>query len=162
MVPRIVWQKWLDPFDEKGAENSLNLANEHEYFPPEPKNMSGDLFEEERSLLDEERVMHQLQQAQRMNVIMTPMGMVPITEYNKPSANFNFWVFHTNFNVSPKVIKAIKTTVGVETLDIFTRYRGRIGIGQSFKSETVKLNVQKAAIRAHRRKFTGYLKIGKI
>jgi hypothetical protein len=67
------------------------------------------------------------------------MCIVPYNELTAPGSLFNFWVGHTNFNLSKKIVKIIEESEGVEILDVFTRYRFRIGIGKCFSdSETMK------------------------
>lgn len=76
--------------------------------------------------------------------IVGPMGVIPVGEHNLPGKNFNFWMFYTNFNIDANVVNILDNLPGVETLDIFTRYRGRIGIGKLFEEDEVKENVEKA------------------
>jgi hypothetical protein len=76
--------------------------------------------------------------------IISPMGIIPIHESNLPSLLFNFWMGHTNFDITPYVRDVISDVPGVETFDIFTRYRFRIGIGKSFEEEAVKHAIELA------------------
>jgi hypothetical protein len=66
---------------------------------------------------------------------------VPYDEYNSASKIFNFWIGHTNFNISKPVSQIIENIEGVETLDIFTRYRFRIGIAKLFKPSEVMSSI---------------------
>ena len=70
------------------------------------------------------------------------MGLVPLTEYTIPSKIFNFWVAHTNFSITDAVAQIVDEAEGVETLDIFTRYRMRIGVGHVFDSQLVKSHIE--------------------
>ena len=54
----------------------------------------------------------------------------------------NFWLAHTNFNITQSISEQIEKVDGVETLDIFTRYRFRIAIGKAFNSSIVMQNIQ--------------------
>ena len=73
-------------------------------------------------------------------VIATPMGIIPMNEYTCSSKIFNFWTGHANFDLTEEVADIIETSPGVESLNIFTRYRFRIGIGKAFKdAEIMKL-----------------------
>lgn len=56
---------------------------------------------------------------------------------------FNFWMGHTNFDISKKIAQIIERTDGVETLDIFTRYRFRISIGKAFNDSETMRNINK-------------------
>jgi hypothetical protein len=77
-------------------------------------------------------------------VIPTPAGMMPVNVYGSLTKAFNFWVAHTNFDITPEIRDAIKTVPGVETLDILTRYRMRIGFGHAFDSAEVKEAIHEA------------------
>jgi hypothetical protein len=54
---------------------------------------------------------------------------------------FNFWTGHSNFPITKKISDIIENTDGVETLNIFTKYRFRIAIGKSFKDSIVMTNI---------------------
>ncbi len=109
---KIVWEKWIDPFIIEDKEEE-----------PEPYR---DSYEKaERG-----------QQKQNLGpVLVGPMGIIPVTENNTPSKIYNFWMGHTNFNISEDVADVINKAPGVETFDIFSRYRFRIAIGKAFTSD---------------------------
>jgi hypothetical protein len=121
--PLIVWEKWVDPFGQALEEAKwTDYENEIETI-------------EGIEYIDDEEMA-----ATPIKAIATPMGIVPYNELTAPSNLFNFWVGHTNFNLSKKIVKKIEESEGVEILDVFTRYRFRIGIGKCFSdSETMKL-----------------------
>ena len=121
--PLLVWEKWIDPFGQ-----ALDDAKWTDY-----ENEIDDL--EDVEFLDEEIPISE----KPIRAIATPMGIIPYNEFTAPAHIFNFWVAHTNFNISPKIVRIIEESEGVEILDIFTRYRFRIGIGKCFNdSETMK------------------------
>lgn len=74
-------------------------------------------------------------------VVASAVGLVPITIYGKLTDNFDFWVGHSNFNISKQMIGEIERVPGVETLDIATRYRFRVGVGKAFNNEVVRENI---------------------
>jgi hypothetical protein len=121
--PLIVWEKWIDPFGQAleeakwtDYENEIDTIDDIEYVD------------------DDEMEMRPIK------AIATPMGIIPYNELTAPSSLFNFWVGHTNFDINKKIAITIEKSEGVEILDIFTRYRFRIGIGKCFNdSETMKL-----------------------
>ena len=123
-LPLVVWEKWLDPFGQ-----ALDEAKWTDY-----DNELEDL--ENIEFVDEDEEI----QTKPIKAIATPMGIIPYNELTSPAKLFNFWVGHTNFDITSKAAKVIEKTPGVEILDIFTRYRFRIGIGKCFSdSETMKL-----------------------
>jgi len=79
--------------------------------------------------------------ASSIRVMATPMGIIPITENTSSSKIFNFWMGHTNFSITHRVAEIIEETEGVETLDVFTRYRFRIAIGKAFTDSSVMKNI---------------------
>lgn len=65
-------------------------------------------------------------------VAKSSSGMfVTIPENSMASKHFDFWDLHTNFNIGEKVATAIINTDGVETFNIITRYRARVGFSVS-------------------------------
>lgn len=80
------------------------------------------------------------------NGVMTlvgPMGIVPLNERNMPGKTYNFWVMHSNFDITNTEKDILEKLSGIETLDIFTRYRVRIGIGKVFDEDEVKTEIEK-------------------
>ena len=74
--------------------------------------------------------------------IMTPFGIMPLTEQSLASQHFKFWVGHANFKLTDKVYNIVGNTAGVETLDILTPYRFRIAIGKMFVDRDVMSTVR--------------------
>ena len=122
MKPLIVWEKWVDPFGENMDDAKWtdyeNDIHETDDFVPEHKSSLG----------------------KPIKVIASPLGLIPYNEYTASSKIFNFWLGHTNFNISENIKSTIESIPVIEILDIFTRYRFRIAIGKCFNdSETMKL-----------------------
>jgi hypothetical protein len=124
---KIIWEKWVDPFGGDLDETKWNSYNNNE------DDIDYDI------LLENENVNSQL--SKPVKVISTPMGLIPYNEYTSSSKIFNFWVGHTNFNLTQSVVDIIEHTQGIEILDIFTRYRFRIGIGKCFVDSEIMNNV---------------------
>ncbi len=70
-------------------------------------------------------------------LLVGPMGVIPLTEHNQASKVFNFWMMHSNFDIGFMEKEALEQIPGVETLEIFTRYRARISVGQAFEEKDV-------------------------
>jgi hypothetical protein len=127
----IVWEKWIDPFS---MEDEIQ-----------------DLLEEEPEFLDEtasteyeeknQKGSNPPQSFKHFKAVATPMGIIPINESTTSGKIFNFWVGHSNFNITKPIAEVIENTDGVETLDIFTRYRFRISVGKAFDDSTVMRNI---------------------
>jgi hypothetical protein len=112
----IAWQKWFDPF----GDDEENFSDYH--YDEEPE--------------------HGLDfHSKPLKAISTPMGIIPYTENTASSKIFNFWVGHTNFNITHFISDLIEKCNGVESLDVFTRYRFRIAIGKAFDESDVKSEI---------------------
>ncbi|NBU33486.1 hypothetical protein EBS40_02535 [bacterium] len=118
--PLIIWQKWLDPFGDDSEESKwTDYENEH---------MIDTKIDEENKPIIKGRP---------VKVIASPMGLIPYSEHTASGRIFNFWTGHSNFNLSDNIIDYIEQIDGVETLDVFTRYRFRIAIGKCFDDSIV-------------------------
>jgi hypothetical protein len=122
MNKQIIWEKWIDPFGENIEETKWNHYDNE------------DLDEDTQFIED-----NPLNKA--VKVIASPLGLIPYNEYTASSKIFNFWIGHTNFNISEKIKCTIEEINGVEILDIFTRYRFRIAIGKCFDDAEVMNNI---------------------
>lgn len=116
----ITWEKWRDPlgFDEPQEENEV--------------------FQEEDGTTRDVHI-----KRTKCHVIQTPFGIIPFNENLACSEVFNFWTGHTNFAVTKKIADVIEDTDGVETLNVFTKYRFRIAIGKSFNDSVVMRDINK-------------------
>ena len=115
----IVWEKWHNPYlPEDGWEETRPLTGHDENdFKPKRKKKKPPWIGN--------------------RVIMSPHGIIPVTEYNNPTASFNLWTGHTNFPLTHEAFKIIASTIGVESLDIITPYRFRLGVGTLFSAAQV-------------------------
>lgn len=104
--PIIIWEKWIDPL---GTVEELS-------------DIEDETYEYENQELHNKKI----------NAIVTPMGLIPINEHTDCTKVFNFWTGHTNFSISKNIADTISEIDGVETLDIFTRYRFRVAFGKAF------------------------------
>lgn len=139
---KILWLKWVDPlahmvYQEESESELLRRSAQDSFL--------GD--DESKSSNDDGR-------AGAANVgpcIVGPCGIIPLNESNLPGKIFNFWVMHTNFDLSSitddkttSYAQLIAVTDGVETIDVFTRYRARIAIGRVFSQDDVKKRIEDA------------------
>jgi hypothetical protein len=130
----IIWEKWRDPFLGYD-ENDIDIEAE-----PMPEFLEED--NESHDDDDDETENHIIKSSKPVRVIATPMGLIPYNEYTASGKIFNFWTGHTNFNITKNIARVIETTNGIETLDIFTRYRFRIGIGKAFEDRTIMKSIE--------------------
>jgi hypothetical protein len=123
--PQIIWEKWRDPFGHDVDETQWTSYEE-----------------EEHNEVSAQSEYFQQNGKKPIKVIASPMGLIPYNEHTASSKIFNFWLGHTNFNISKKIAQDIEKIDGVEILDVFTRYRFRIGVGKCFKDQNVMNDIQ--------------------
>lgn len=61
--------------------------------------------------------------------------------------NFDCWIGHTNFDITPEIKKSLDIIEGVEVLKIFSRYRFFIGIGKMFDFKDVRSIIEKELLQ---------------
>lgn len=126
--PLIIWEKWVDPFGEDTDEAKWRDYNND--------------IDDINSIIEEDEGENKIlkNSGKPIKVIASPLGLIPYNEHTASSKIFNFWLGHTNFNISSSIKNILENIDGIEILDIFTRYRFRIAIGKCFgDSETMKL-----------------------
>lgn len=120
----IIWEKWRDPLGYDDIEDRFIDRNNND-------------FDEENKDDDDEKENSVNIRNVKEQFVLTPLGLIPLTENTVSSKIFNFWTGHTIFPITKKAASIIENTDGVETLDVFTRYRFRISIGKAFKDSVV-------------------------
>tara|TARA_Y100000385_G_scaffold177200_1_gene183215 strand:- start:1013 stop:1450 length:438 start_codon:yes stop_codon:yes gene_type:complete len=134
---KILWQKWVNPFEPLDKEpeflDDISIEDFSEYSEWEDYEQQKDINEKNKE-----------EDVSKMNTkaIITPMGLIPFNESTACTKTFKFWVGHTNFDISAKIQQTIEQTEGIETLDVFTRYRFRISIGKAFQDRSVMERIQ--------------------
>jgi|14_taG_2_1085336.scaffolds.fasta_scaffold26048_2 hypothetical protein len=125
---RFRWEIWLDPLNSNldavewpGVETPLD---EHGEVPQELL----DLTETDTSIVqpswDEDSGVHAIIP---IKVVQTNQGFLTLTDNTLAANQFNFYTLHVNFDIGHAEALAIEACPGVETLDVVTRYRVRIG-----------------------------------
>jgi hypothetical protein len=122
----IIWEKWRDPFgdDESNIDQPIISKQPNDddiYYSDDDDSADTQIHSKEI----------------KCKILLTPMGAIPYNEFTASSKIFNFWTGHSNFTITDNVVNIIEETDGVETLDVFTRYRFRIGIGKAFSDSEV-------------------------
>jgi hypothetical protein len=75
-------------------------------------------------------------------ILDTPFGLFILDDDLNPYKQFEFWVGHTNFDITQEVKDIIMTTPGVEVFELVSRYRFIIGVGQLFAFHDVRASLQ--------------------
>jgi len=128
----VYWEKWVDAYSVEMESPPPNLAEE--------------FSEEDHDISFEEGIEAELKKYKNIQTIFTPFGILPLTEQSLASTYFKFWVGHTNFKITPAFYKIISNVDGVESLNVFTPYRFRIGIATLFKDRTVMAQIRQQTI----------------
>lgn len=77
-------------------------------------------------------------------LIATPFGTYRVNDKYNPLRLFVWWVGHTNFNLSARVINKLSKIPGIELLKINTRYRFMIAVGKAFHFSDVRRDIERA------------------
>lgn len=129
--PLIIWEKWNDPFGRDIDEAKWTDYN----------STIGDSDFADHDYHEEDIDQPKIRTSSPIRVIASPMGLIPYNEYTASSKIFNFWLGHSNFNISEQIKNILENIAGIEILDIFTRYRFRIAIGKCFNDSEVMKNI---------------------
>jgi hypothetical protein len=129
MSRKIGWQKYEDmlrkqissPLASLIMSSQMELLTEEEEEYPEEDVFDGDVESQE--------------------VFAVP---VPDSFYEQISliTNYDCWLGHSNFDLTPSIKTEIEKVEGVEVLKICSRYRFFLGIGQMFKFTDVRKNIE--------------------
>jgi hypothetical protein len=124
---KIIWEKWKDPFGSDSEDDIASIADSL---------ARGEEYDED----EVKEVLSSLREI-RSKIILTPLGAIPYNENTAAGKIFNFWTGHTNFSITNSISDIIEESDGVETLDVFTRYRFRISIGKAFQDSSVMRSI---------------------
>jgi len=131
----VYWEKWIDVYQQE-MEEIESAIDELEGLD----DLGYDIDPEVRDQLEN------MANIPSIKTIMTPFGMLPLTEQSLASNHFKLWVGHTNFSVLKSHARIIGSVKGVESVDILTPYRFRIGIAKLFVDRDVMAGVRKALL----------------
>lgn len=151
---RIVWEKWIDPLNQNIDEVEYPGYNFPSYDDERPiEFLSADeSFEEKMEEIDYSEPASNTQKNMAYNpirIVSTPHGFVSLTEHSFASKHFDFWTMHYNHDITDGIAESVELCAGVETINVLTRYRMRIGFNRpliqsgGFKLTDVKKNIEK-------------------
>ncbi len=129
----IIWQKWFDPF---GLDDNLDVPD-IDNLEEEFSNFISSDTDDNTDVINNDNYLEHKKFKGRVKVLATPMGIIPLNDNTASNKIFNFWLGHTNFDITHHIARIIELTDGVETLDVFTRYRFRIAVGKAFDDSNV-------------------------
>ena len=125
----LYWEKWEDPYNQEMMAQQFEEADDGEHNPFD------DLAKFKMPI----------------KTMMTPFGLMPLTEQSLASNHFKFWVGHTNFALTPQHMKIIESCLGVETLEPISPLRFKVGIGKLFKDREVMSQIREHLLQYEKR-----------
>lgn len=123
--PKVIFEKYQDPLDDK----EVDIAEDDD-----------DSYDD----TDEFLPLMGMQRPRAFKMLQTPLGFLSLPEHSLATKNMDFWVFHSNFDITFPMIESLNGLPGVEFLKILTRYRGIVGFGKLFDVEESKKNMENA------------------
>ena len=131
----VYWEKWVDAYQSEIDEIDQALE--------EFEDLQGLEYDIDPETMEKLEAMSNMP---AIKTIMTPFGMMPLTEQSLASNHFKFWVGHTNFKLLNAHRKIIGSVAGIETMDILTPYRFRIAVAKLFVDREVMSKVRKSLL----------------
>ena len=125
----VFWDKWIDAFEQEDMDLEEDIHQMQELLANEEG------IEEDDLELVDHSVSH-------IRSIVTPFGVLPLTEQTRASHYFKLWVGHSNFKLTEDFYRVIGQQPGIEALDILTPYRFRIAVGKMFTDRDVMKEVR--------------------
>lgn len=76
------------------------------------------------------------------NIVSTPFGMFEVDEAFNPLNHFEFWIGHTDFDLTRSFLNTVDKIPGVEGLKVFSRYRFLLAVGKLFDFTKVRTVIE--------------------
>ena len=142
--PKIGWQKYENVLEEQLTSTFFSDILQTIIEQVDEEQESETVYEDE--VPEQESSYTILAKAGMNQKLFDDLGMI---------TNFDCWVGHTNFDITPKIKKDLDSVSGIEVLKIFSRYRFFIGVGKMFDFKNVRNNIEnlllnKGAINGHK------------
>lgn len=131
---KIGWQKYEDFVEKQLSSPLMNIIMEH---------VSSKMSAMAQDMEDDDE--HEEEAVDMHGPLMVPLSAQLMDDLAMLS-NFDCWIGHTNFDITPKVKDKLDSVEGIELLKVCSRYRFFIGIGNMFDFKEVRKNIEKAII----------------
>ena len=144
MSKKIGWQKYED-YIEKQLSCPILQNIIQNMIPEAEEDILGeeDDEDEDESYEDEDNKKDMMSAALHKMLPLTPQVIDDISML----ANFDCWIGHTNFDITPKIKNKLNKMEGIEILKIFSRYRFFVGIGQMFDFQNIRFDIEQELIK---------------
>lgn len=139
MKQRILWQNYEDYINTN--INICKLMMTGQMIKSRPEDLSEDeMVEDSYSSYEED---DDEEDNEDGDIMLMKFPITPeLLNSIKLASNFECWVGHTNFNITPSIKKKLNDTEGVELIKVMTRYRFLLGIGKGFQFPEVRKNIR--------------------
>jgi hypothetical protein len=137
--PKIGWQKYEDVIEKQITSPLLSNILTNIFHN---RAMSSGVDELESEELDDDILGQDDADLSKHMPLVFPMSQKLLEDIGVIS-NFDCWVGHTNFDITPKIREKLNLIPGVELLKIFSRYRFFIGVGNMFDFGEVRKSIEK-------------------
>ena len=137
---KIIWQKWVNPLTGAGADEDISFDG-----LDDDQDGYRDSYDKHEDFLSQIRRPKMYRDNLKMgHIVAGPLGYLPIDEHGDPAVVYDFWMMHTNFDITPQVQHTASRVPGVESWNLHSRYRARVGFGKAFNRSDVMAAIQKA------------------
>ena len=111
---QIVWEKFVNPLELADLEDE-------------------DVYEDDGDM--------KFKPNKKYKVLVSDHGIIPLMGSESLKEVFNFWVGHTNFNISYPICELISKTPGIESFQVMSPLRMRIAVGKLFPEHDVMTHI---------------------
>jgi hypothetical protein len=132
---QIGWQKYEDVLD---GQINCPLAQQLYQNVMDTMNSDEEIFQISEMELEDEFGSQKPQVVEEIKVVLDK-------DFSKElllATNYECWMGHTNFNITPKIKKTLDSVAGVEIMKVCTRYRFFVGIGRMFDFSEVRKDIE--------------------
>lgn len=146
MAKKIIWEPWIDPLchniekfypkevlEDDGKDKKEDGDDLYQDDHPPIPFVLDDVVPNIKDILKDQKI--------KRRFLTHPAGLIPVMDHHYLANTFNLWVGHTNFDITNTVKTKIELVEGVETLEIYSRYRFRVAFGKCFDAAEVKSKI---------------------
>lgn len=133
---KIGWQKYEDVIEDQVTNPFIDHIISKMANPTQAPVETQDFPEDFEELLEE------MYKDGKMEMGMgVPVSQALIEDLSL-AINYDCWVGHTNFDITPSLKRRLSKIEGVEALKIVSRYRFFVGVGRMFNFSDVRKSVE--------------------
>lgn len=131
---KIGWQKYEDVMEKQLSSPMLAEIIKRMI-------LQNNDFTQDQEDYDDDKILDTIEFSEKSMPSIVPISPQLIEEMSLLS-NFDCWMGHTNFDITPKIKDKLDHIPGIEVLKICSRYRFFIGVGSMFEFSDVRKNIE--------------------